>query len=55
MPKGQRVALHATRHAEGSCNCRKYGDYDVEDLAPGAVIVEGSHSGKNRLKVRGER
>ncbi len=36
--------LHATRRAEGSCNCRKYGDYDVEDLAPEVVVVECSHS-----------
>ena len=36
---------HATCHAEGGSNCREYGDYDVEDLAPSAVVVESSHSG----------
>ena len=36
--------LHATCRAEGGGNCRKYGDYDVEDLAPNGVVVEGSHS-----------
>ena len=46
MPKGQRGSLHATCHAEGGSNCREYGDYDVEDFSPGAVVVEGSHSGK---------
>ena len=35
---------HAACRAEGSCNCRKYGDYDVEDFAPNAVVVECSHS-----------
>ena len=44
MPKGQRGSLHATCRAEGGCNCRKYGDYDVEDLAPNGVVVECSHS-----------
>ena len=44
MPKGQRGSLHATRRTKRSCNCRKYGDYDVEDLAPNAVVVECSHS-----------
>ena len=36
---------HAACHAEGGSNCREYGDYDVEDLAPSAVVVECSHSG----------
>ena len=36
--------LHATCRAEGGGNCRKYGDYDVEDFAPNAVVVECSHS-----------
>ena len=36
---------HATRRAKRSCNCREYGDYDVEDFSPGAVVVECSHSG----------
>ena len=36
---------HATRRAEGGGNCRKYGDYDVEDFAPSCVVVECSHSG----------
>ena len=36
--------LHATRRSKRSCNCRKYGDYDVEDLAPNGIVVEGSHS-----------
>ena len=45
MPKGQRGSLHATRRAKRSCNCREYGDYDVEDFSPGAVVVECSHSG----------
>ena len=52
-PKGRGGLLHATRRAKGGQDCRKYGDYDVEDLAPSAVVVECSHSGKNRLKVRG--
>ena len=47
MPKGQRGSLHATRRAKRGCNCRKDGDYDVEDFSPGAVVVEGSHSGKD--------
>ena len=38
--------LHATCRAKGGQDCRKDGDYDVEDLAPSAVVVEGSHSGK---------
>ena len=37
--------LHATRRSKRSCNCRKDGDYDVEDFSPGAVVVEGSHNG----------
>ena len=45
--------LHATRRAECGGNCRKDSDYDVEDLAPGGVVVECSHSGKKRLKVKG--
>ena len=53
MPRGQRGSSHATCRAECSCNCREGGDYDVEDLAPSAVVVECSHSGKNRLKVKG--
>ena len=44
---------HATCRAECGGNGREDGDYDVEDLAPGGVVVECSHSGKNRLKVRG--
>ena len=36
--------LHATRRSKRGGNCRKYGDYDVEDLAPNGVVVEGSHS-----------
>ena len=44
---------HATRRAECGGDCREDGDYDVEDLAPGGVVVECSHSGKNRLKVKG--
>ena len=35
---------HATRRAECGCDCREDGDYDVEDLAPSAVVVECSHS-----------
>ena len=34
---------HATRCGKGGCNCRQDGDYDVEDLAPSAVVVECSH------------
>ena len=37
---------HAARRAKGGGNCREDGDYDVEDLAPSAVVVECSHSGK---------
>ena len=43
---GMGWVLHATRRSKRSCNCRKDGDYDVEDFSPGAVVVEGSHSGK---------
>ena len=35
---------HATRRAKGGGNGREDGDYDVEDLAPSAVVVECSHS-----------
>ena len=35
---------HAARRAKGGQDCREYGDYDVEDLAPSAVVVECSHS-----------
>ena len=38
-------SLRARLHTKGSCYCRENGDYDVEDLTPGAVVVEGSHSG----------
>ena len=51
MPKGQRGSLHATRRSKRSCNCREDGDYDVEDFSPGAVVVEGSHSGNFELGV----
>ena len=34
---------HATRRAKGGGNGREDGDYDVEDLAPESVVVEGSH------------
>ena len=30
---------HATCRAECGGNCRKYGDYDVEDFAPNGVVV----------------
>ena len=43
--------LHATRRAKGSCYCREYGDEDGEDFTPGAVVVEGSHSGNLDLVV----
>ena len=36
--------LHATCRAECGGNGREDGDYDVEDLAPSAVVVECSHS-----------
>ena len=35
---------HATCRAKCGCNCRKDCDYDIEDLAPSCVVVEGSHS-----------
>ena len=35
---------HATRRAECGGNGREDGDYDVEDLAPSAVVVKCSHS-----------
>ena len=38
---------HATRRAECGGDCREDGDYDVEDLAPGGVVVECSHNGKD--------
>ena len=38
---------HATRRAKRSCDCREDGDYDVEDLAPSAVVVKCSHSDKD--------
>ena len=34
---------HAARRAKGGGNGREDGDYDVEDLAPESVVVEGSH------------
>ena len=34
----------ARLHTKRSCNGREDGDYDVEDLAPSAVVVECSHS-----------
>ena len=34
---------HATRRAKRGGNGREDGDYDVEDLAPSAVVVECSH------------
>ncbi len=37
---------HAARRAKRGGNGREDGDYDVEDLAPSCVVVEGSHSGK---------
>ena len=44
---GMGWVLHATRRAKGSCNCREYGDYDIEDFAPCGIVIECSHSGKN--------
>ena len=44
MPKGQRGSSHATCRAKRGGNCREDGDEDVEDLAPGGVVVECSHS-----------
>ena len=38
---------HATCRTECGGNGREDGDYDVEDLAPSAVVVECSHSGKD--------
>ena len=38
---------HATCRAECGGNGREDGDYDVEDLAPSAVVVECSHNGKD--------
>ena len=35
--------LHATRCGKGGGDSREDGDYDVEDFAPGGVVVEGSH------------
>ena len=43
--------LHATRRAECGGNGREDGDYDVEDLAPSAVVVECSHSGLGPLPI----
>ena len=34
---------HATRRAKGGGDSREDGDYYVEDLSPGAVVVECSH------------
>ena len=51
MPKGQRGALHATRRAKRSCNCREDSDYDVEDFSPGGVVVECTHSVELELGV----
>ena len=42
-PLLQRGSLHAARRAECGGDSREDGDYDVEDLAPGAVVVECSH------------
>ena len=41
------VLSHATCRAECGGNGREDGDYDVEDLAPSAVVVKCSHSGKD--------
>ena len=38
-------SLRARLHPKGGGDCREYGDEDVEDLTPGAVVVESSHSG----------
>ena len=38
-----RPILHATRCGKGGGDSREDGDYDVEDLAPSAVVVESSH------------
>ena len=35
--------LSARLHPKGGGDCREYGDEDVEDLTPGAVVVESSH------------
>ena len=40
------VFLHARLNTESGRQRREDGDYDVEDLAPSAVVVECSHSGK---------
>ena len=37
---------HATRRAKRGGDCSEDGDYYVDDLAPSAVVVECSHSGK---------
>ena len=42
--RGIEGVLHARRNAKGGSNCREDGNYDVEDLAPGGVVVECSHS-----------
>ena len=43
--------LHATRRSKGSCDCREYGDEDVEDFSPGGVVVECTHSVELELGV----
>ena len=42
--RGIEGGLHATCRTECGGNGREDGDYDVEDLAPSAVVVECSHS-----------
>ena len=41
---GMGWVLHTRLHTKRGGNGREDGDYDVEDLAPSAVVVECSHS-----------
>ena len=45
------LLLHARRYSKRGGYCREDGDEDGEDFTPGAVVVEGSHSGNLELVV----
>ena len=38
------VSLHARLSTERGGQCREDCDYDIEDFAPGSIVIECSHS-----------
>ena len=38
--------LHARLNTKSGGQCREDCDYDIEDFAPGSIVIECSHSGK---------